>query len=590
MTPGSAFMTIPEAIAAAADGDQIQVATGGYAPFDFGTRLVRVFGNPQSPQRPTISGGFAQTCVTFSGGVADIQMLENFVLRQGNAAMGGGIRINGGEPVVRNVDVLSCIAQTGGGIWASASKPVFIDCEIIANTANQGDLQREGGGIFLVDSGACFIDCRIWANQADPDDNDVSGHGGGVFVSGDHADGTGSRFEDCAIGANIAANGGGAYLENETTVTFERCDFQNNRATSGSDNFTDGNGGGVFVTRSCPTFESCAFRNNTAWVVQGVIGVQSAGAGGGLYFEDAINGIPLAPCGGSLLSNCTVIYNNAGHQLNGFGGGLYIESAPVAVERSIVWHNTAELTMAGDSQGPQIAIFNIPQIPGALVTGETIALQRPGLIFQSPGQGYFSFQQINISNPQLGSNMSYRLESTSPMIDALPPGYVPQIGMQDLEGEPRFVGSTVDLGADEFMDCDSLTEYGDANFNSTGARTRLIGLGSQSIAVNSFTLSVSSAPPNVFGLLIYGPNQISVPLGSGIQFVGGGFVRIAPALPTNGMGEAIRTLDLSSLSQSPFNPIDDGSNWNFQYWHRDVDGMGVATSNLSNGLNAYFCE
>ena len=48
----------------------------------------------------------------------------------------------------------------------------------------------------------------------------------------------------------------------------------------------------------------------------------------------------------------------------------------------------------------------------------------------------------------------FHLTVDSPCIDAGDPEFMPDKGETDMDGEPRVIGAAVDMGADEFHDCD----------------------------------------------------------------------------------------------------------------------------------------
>ena len=128
------------------------------------------------------------------------------------------------------------------------------------------------------------------------------------------------------------------------------------------------------------------------------------------------------------------------------------------------------------------------------------------------------------------------------------------------------------------------------NFRSDGAV--IDSIGPASVLANSFSLSISGAPPNVLGLFYYGPMAQSVPFGNGFGCVAGGATgvfRLTPAFLTDGAGGAVRQVDFTAApAGSGPGAIQPNSTWYFQGWYRDPNGGG-AQFNLTDGLEATFC-
>jgi glucose/arabinose dehydrogenase len=129
------------------------------------------------------------------------------------------------------------------------------------------------------------------------------------------------------------------------------------------------------------------------------------------------------------------------------------------------------------------------------------------------------------------------------------------------------------------------TNYCTGAVNSSGGGAGIATFGSLSVSANNFNLSVAGCPSGVPGLFFFGPNAVSAPFGNGFLCAGGGITRIPPPVTTDFLGTAQRFLDLTS---APGNMITGGSDWNFQYWFRDVPGGG-AMFNTSDGVNVQFC-
>ncbi len=122
------------------------------------------------------------------------------------------------------------------------------------------------------------------------------------------------------------------------------------------------------------------------------------------------------------------------------------------------------------------------------------------------------------------------------------------------------------------------------NTYSSGA---LIGaLGSNSIALNSFTLAASGVPPGHAGRFALATKQTKLPFGDGVLCLGGP-VRRFPIVWGDANGAASYSVDFNNTSQ-PGYLISAGSTWNFQLIFRDPLG-GPLTFNTSDAVSVTFC-
>jgi hypothetical protein len=244
-----------------------------------------------------------------------------------------------------------------------------------------------------------------------------NGPNGGLYG---HAYGGGADFSTlngCKIIGNVATNntpesfGGG--VENST---LNCCSLIGNSA---------GSGGGA----DSSMLSNCVLSLNLA--IGGGGGVGSFGGPNAstvynslLYANTAYDGGGAA---GGTLVNCTVLSNQAvvfiGYTNSGnYGGGVF----QATVKNSIIYYNTISGTNGPNCYG------------GTGIYSCTTPLP-------SNGVG-------NITSPPQFINLAggnFRLQTNSPCIDAGNNGYA--TGLADLDGRPRIVGGTVDMGAYEFQ-------------------------------------------------------------------------------------------------------------------------------------------
>jgi len=275
--------------------------------------------------------------------------------------------------------------------------------------------QQSGGAVYCELGTAVVSNCVLTGNSA-------ASRGGGAFfgtlnnctlTNNNSSSGGGAAFGtllNCTLTANIGASGGGAY-----NSALSKCILRNNSASYG--------GGAYFGT-----LDSCTIISN------------SAASGGGAY-SAALNNCLLAsnsasaygPYGGGAfgctLNNCTLSANSATGTFP-YGGGAYLGTA----NNSILYFNLA-------SNGPNY------HFPDQNFVSYSCTTPDPGTVG-------------NITNSPLFVNFAankLRLASTSPCINSGNNAGVS--GPTDLDGNPRIVSSTVDMGAFEFQGAGSTISY-----------------------------------------------------------------------------------------------------------------------------------
>jgi predicted outer membrane repeat protein len=296
-----------------------------------------------------------------------------------------------------------------GGVRCGPSDCVVSNCVIVGNFGNLG-----GGATW-----GTFIDCTFDNNHALTNggatysgvlsnctlsDNSAGSKGGGAY---------GGTLVGCILAGNSAGNGGGAYAG-----TLKSCILTRNSA--------GGIGGGAYqsVLVNCNVTDNDAKSGGGTFdsTLSGcIISGNSAILGGGCYW--------------GTLTNCTVVGNTAagdyppGPPSGGppSGGGCL----GATVNNSIVFYNSA--SYAPDSFNSTLRYCCTPSASGA------------GNITNAPIFG----------DTNGWSNL--HLQSNSPCINAGNDAYAPP--GPDLDGNPRNVGGTVDIGAYEFQSPSSVLSY-----------------------------------------------------------------------------------------------------------------------------------
>jgi parallel beta-helix repeat protein len=302
------------------------------------------------------------------------------------------------------VYVSNGVYQTGGrvadGSFASLTNRVIINKPLTVQSAN-GPATTVIQGSGPIGNGA--VRCAYLANGAvlsgftltngatlDFENPNSESKGGGVWCES-----VGAIVTNCVITANSAFDrGGGAW-----NGTLKNCTLTGNAAADG---------GGAYSN----TLNNCTIISNTA-----------SSSGGGVQFgalnncivmgNSAVNGNGGGTFYGTL-TNCTLTGNSAFSQ----GGGAYSGS----LKNCIIYYNTA-------SSNPNLygGVFNYSCTTPSPGTGARNITNEP--VFVNPSGGDF------------------HLQSNSPCINAGKNSYVTVA--TDLDGNPRTVGGTVDMGAYE---------------------------------------------------------------------------------------------------------------------------------------------
>ena len=288
---------------------------------------------------------------------------------------------------------------TNGGIGVDiAQGPTIRNC-IIANNPGRG-MHTQGTASPLI------VDCVFVGNSRENEP-------GGAVAAFSPA-----VFMNCVFIENSADDGGVIGLSGSNTVAFINCIFDGNTAMRGGaihgsattnflvvnsefiGNSAADSGGAVYLTgASTPTFVNCHFDGN------------SSTFGGGAFHN-------LAQSSPKLI-NCTLTTNSAI-----LGAALFSDefSTPVVIN-SILWDNDPD------------AIFDV-----VALTTVTYSIVEYG--WDSPGSHHVLESDPLFVDPDIGD---YRLQSTSPAIDAGHNWAIADIAETDLDGNPRFVADPVDF-------------------------------------------------------------------------------------------------------------------------------------------------
>ncbi len=398
----SQYATIQAAILAAQNSDTVLVAPGNYAgPIDYMGKDITVMSSQGASVTGLVGSGSLRV-VTFVSGESNAAILDGFTVTGG----AGGILCQDSSPVIRNCRIVGNMVTTqggdGGGILCTvgtgaAGSPTVEDCVISGNFA-----VGSGGGILchvLSATGVSFMTvrrCEITSNAGGY--SGTGGIGGLGFLS--LSQGTCSpTVEDCTISYNSSAGAaGGLDMVGVTNALVSGSLIQQNTSST----MAGSAGGGARLAGQQVKLFNCVVSGNTSFT------------GAGVYATE----------GDQLLANCTIADNIGNSPGNGIFAG---QNATVTVRNCNVWGN----------QGSQI---------GLIWANATI-----NVAYSNIANGEFSSEPTNISIDPLfvdAGNGDYHVASSSPCVDA---GSNTVLGLPvaDIDGTPRIVNGTVDIGPDE---------------------------------------------------------------------------------------------------------------------------------------------
>jgi hypothetical protein len=417
-------------------------------------------------------GGFGDA---IGGGVWCVgifSIISNCVITSNSASLQGGGAYSG---ILTGCILSNNTARIGGGAagptlppptpWSPESPPppylagmVLENCTVVNNSA----LLCGGGGY-----GAVLNNCIVKSNSAQS--------GGGADYS---------RLNRCTLTGNEASLGGGASggVLNNCTLSGNSAGRQGGASFSAILNHCTLTGnaarqGGAVVGS---TLSNCVLMGNTAW--QGGAAYDStlnhcaltsnSASQAGAAWDSILNNCILtgnsASMGGGviggLLNNCTLVANSATFE----GGAIW---SPPPYYQCFGCPPRTDCDMWGC--GPRHAALN-----NCIVYGN-FAPEGPNLFgFTNPAPmaGFYVFESRlnytcttpmpinggigNITNAPLFLDVAtgdFRLQSNSSCINAGRNGYAP-VG-SDIDGNPRIVGGTVDIGAYEFQSPQSALSY-----------------------------------------------------------------------------------------------------------------------------------
>lgn len=456
VTPGGAGdcsqanpCNLQAALAAAAAGDAIYIATGTYTGSGGVvitlTKSITLYGGwDGAASGPVVRDPDAYPTTLDAEGVRRVVFItgtitptiDGFIITGGNATglggslfdsdAGGGIYSYAASPIIQNNVITHNLASTqpgeramGGGVYAVSGGFVAINSNhIVSNTAGIDVRLTDGGGLFVMGPGQ--VRSNIFEENVACQGAGCTGRGGGIYVGwtndglevmGNHflnnqaSQGAGLhlvwsavRVTDNTVQGNRAARGAGIYSYYDKGSVIEANTVTSNTAVS--------SGGGIDIYITPSTIRPSVVNNVIA-------GNRASGRGGGLYASSDWN-----------ISSVTFAHNTLVDNGEGIAVG---ENMTVTLTNNIVVSHTVGITTT-DSSANVLADHNL-----------FWSNSDDGIRGTNPVDGDPAFV-----DPDGGD---YHLGPASAAIDAGVDAGV----TTDIDGDARPQGSGCDIGADEFI-------------------------------------------------------------------------------------------------------------------------------------------
>ncbi|MBW8041844.1 MAG: hypothetical protein FVQ85_17850 [Planctomycetes bacterium] len=390
-----AYNFLQDALTAAWSGDEIHVAQGTYKT-DQGAEITpgdreATF---QLKNGVTLKGGYAGTG-TPDPNARDFELYETIITGDLN---GNDVDVNDPRDLLND----PCRAENSYHVVTARETDETAILDGFTITAGNADgfyvdQHDSGGGMYnLYYSSPTVKNCTFSSNSAYT--------GGGMSTGGR------PKVSRCTFIGNSAGGSGGGML-NLASTTFIHCSFIGN--TSGS------NGGGVWNWENSPIFVNCVFNGNEADV-----------GGGAVWNVDG---------GGGTFINCTLSSNKAVRQ----GGAIFSDVWP-NITNCILWGNRDS---GGVSELTHVyAEVDERWVPNySCIQGWTGDLGGIG----NTGEDPLFVETDGADNVTGTEDDDLRLLAGSACLDAGDNSALPPSVLTDIDGNPRFINGTVDMGAHE---------------------------------------------------------------------------------------------------------------------------------------------
>jgi hypothetical protein len=394
--------------------------------------------------------------------------------------LGGGEGIDIFSASVANV-VGSSIQGNGCGVSLSGVNRATLSANLIAG--NGYGVPYGSGGVVYQGSGNVILSNNTFTGNRG---NNYSVGGGGVMCYGaSSATFTGNTFTGNTASSYYTYGGGGGVFCNATTATFTGNSFTGNSVGNGV-------GGGINCM-GLVTLIGNTFTGNSATFSGGGASCSGGSTISGNTFQEntAVSGGGLYAVGPTINLMDNLVVKNAVSGTSSQGGGIWVDaSATLNMINNTVTGNTS----SGSGGGVAYVVtgtVELLNIYNNIIWGNLATVSGGDVYLSGTGQqkvfdfndadsiyGVFDIALNNIDfSPQFFNPISgdYHTQSTSPCIAGGSTG-APSLPATDLDGNPRILNGTVDLGCYEFTtnvthpaDTNALFVITSAEFNAYAA-------------------------------------------------------------------------------------------------------------------------
>jgi parallel beta-helix repeat protein len=454
-------------------GGQVWVAAGTYVENTTLRAEIAVYGGfagtetdlsqrNRTANVTVLDGNQAGSVVTVAAGTTQTTRIDGFTIRNGSGTRygdlyGGGIYCLS-SPTIANNNITANTATYGGGIYCDrGAAPLIAGNKIIGNTTPYAPVipndptSGRGGGIYS--RGSATITNNTITN------NSALGGGGGIecqsagttIISNNTI--TGNAVLGYAL-TNAGGEGGGIDC-GQVTATIESNIIMGNTSPAAG-----GMGGGICFTLGTPTIRNNTVTGNSAAYFGG--GIDCGQCSSGSVTNNTVTGNSAYYSGGGISSSrgSLMIANNrvAANRTSGKGGGIYCYSSADTVSNNTVTGNSGPNGGGIYCDGAGTAIVNtiVAYNSSGLCSGSGIPSLGHNCVYGNTSYNYSGLADPtgtngNISADPVLADLSagnLHIQPNSPCVDAGDDSAV-QAGWLDMDGQPRTLGTQVDIGADE---------------------------------------------------------------------------------------------------------------------------------------------
>jgi hypothetical protein len=371
-----------------------------------------------------------------------------------------------------NANGTSMYLDRGGGMYIGGDgSPTVRYCTFSRNTA-YADEGGFGAGVFIDRGNPAFRNCDFVENMVD---TGIPDHGGGNGAGINNSNGS-PELTDCTFVGNLAAgNDGGGFYNSGSSPILTNCTFKKNSARL--------NGGGICNSAGNPILMGCRFIENSV--------TSEYACGGGMYDRGSsmvVGGVFIgntttyggggtcALGGRTTFVNCVFIGNSADE----WGGGMGMTGSDIELVNCTFASNSGLYGNAVSCYSYHHDNPSVLKLTNCILwdAGDEIYKNDSSIITVGHSDiqgGWAGVGNINADpcfvDPDGDDNTvgteddNLRLSLDSLCIDTGDNTAVPPSVLTDLDGNPRIIGGTVDMGAYEFLgpiyvDDDALNDPG----------------------------------------------------------------------------------------------------------------------------------